>query len=282
MKNNRAARLESANQTIEIIEKKQYVVAGKEVDITSQINYSVENTILHTETELDDLLLEIEPKLSVENASTVIVVDNCTSMQAAERYLEKGKLGCLNFASAMNPGGGFLSGSQAQEESLSRASSLYATQMKHFDEMYGYNRNRKTLLYSDRMIYSPAVSFFKDDNDNLLQEPYCMDIVTSAAVNVGAIIQNNRTEEFPLVDEVMLKRLDKIFALFYTNGVDTLILGAWGCGVFRNKPEDVARYFSHFIGKNGKYSKCFNTIVFAVYDTSRKLENIAAFEKVFG
>jgi uncharacterized protein (TIGR02452 family) len=178
-----------------------------------------------------------------------------------------GKTGCLNFASAKNPGGGFLSGAQAQEESLARNSASYPTLTKFQQEMYDYNRLRTTYLYSDYMIYSPDVVFFKNDADELLSQPFLMDILTSPAVNVGAIMQN-KPEEMALVEPTMLSRIDKILSVFVLQKVEKLILGAWGCGVFRNKPE-------------GKYGKCFREIVFAVFDKSRNRENIRAFGDVF-
>lgn len=281
MKNNKDIRINSANQTLQIIENKQYQVQGKAVDLASEITYSISNARLYTSEMLENLLLKIDKDIINENKETSIYVENCTSMQAAEQFISAGKTGCLNFASAKNAGGGFMSGAQAQEESLTRASTLYPTLVQFQKDMYDYNRNRNTYLYSDRMIYSPAVSFFKDDEGHLLPEPYNMDIVTSPAVNVGAMHQNNRFDEIPLVENVMMSRIDKILGLFYSNGVNTLILGAWGCGVFRNDPKDVARYFAHFLCNGGKYSKCFDNIIFAVYDSGKKQENISAFKDVF-
>jgi uncharacterized protein (TIGR02452 family) len=192
---------------------------------------------------------------------------------------KQGKIACLNFASAKNPGGGFQSGAQAQEESLTRASSLYPTLTKYFSEMYEYNRSRKTLLYSDYMIYSPNVVFFKNDADELLKNPYIMDILTSPAVNIGAMKQNS--DEVFLAEKTMLSRIDKILSVFLMQKVENIILGAWGCGVFQNNPQDVARYFAHFLKGGGKYEKCFQTIVFAVFDKSINLQNITPFNDVF-
>ncbi len=281
MNNNRNARVQSAEQTLQIIRDKQYQVQNKMVDITAEIDYSITNSKLYTAEILDDLLLKTEKQILVENRKTIITVENCTSMQAAGKFDSNDKIGCLNFASAKNAGGGFVSGAQAQEESLARASSLYPTQMKFYHEMYEYNRNRDTFLYSDRMIYSPAVCFFKDDNDTLLSKPYCMDILTSPAVNIGAMIQHNRSDELSKAKNTMLNRIDKMLAVFYINGVKNLILGAWGCGVFRNNPNDIAGYFAHFLINEGKYSKCFDNIIFAVYSKGKKRENISDFENIF-
>jgi hypothetical protein len=58
---------------------------------------------------------------------THIEVTGESTLAAAARLAKTGPVLALNFASAKNPGGGFLSGAQAQEESLARASTLYAS-----------------------------------------------------------------------------------------------------------------------------------------------------------
>lgn len=282
MTNNRNTRATKAQETLNIIENGYYYVSDKKIQLNDSIEKSVEATRLYTPDSFKNVACDVEQLLKEREYQTVIEVVNCTSMEAAEKLVkEEGRVGCLNFASAKNPGGGFLGGSQAQEESLARASTLYPTLMKYFTEMYEYNRSQNTCLYSDYMIYSPDVVFFKDDNDNLLADPYNMNVLTSPAVNVGAMRQNNRYDELKKSEQVMLERIDKLLSVFLLQGVEKLILGAWGCGVFKNDPKDIARYFAHYFTKNGAYASAFKHIVFAVFDRSKTLENIRAFENVF-
>lgn len=279
---NRNKRVESARETLQIIEQGYYIVNNKKIDISQNVKESTERTVLYIPEYFDKRLNYTEKEISERHFQTNITVKNCTAMDAAEELLSKGgKTGCLNFASAKNPGGGFLGGAQAQEESLARASALYPTQIKYLSEMYEYNRSQNTYLYSDYMIYSPDVLFFKDDRDQLLVKPYLLDILTSPAVNIGAMEQNNRPEEIARAEEVMMSRMDKFLSIFVSQEVDNLILGAWGCGVFRNQPEDVARYFAYYLLNDGKYAQCFKNIIFAVYDSSKKQENINAFIQAF-
>ncbi len=80
------------------------------------------------------------------------------------------RIGILNFASAKNPGGGFLGGSQAQEESLARSIALYASLQSEF-QFYEEHREMVILLYSHSMIFSPNCPVFRDDQGVLLSKP---------------------------------------------------------------------------------------------------------------
>lgn len=274
-------RANKAQETLDILEKGCYNVSGKEIQLKNKIGKSVEDAILYTPDFFEKIGADVDRLLHERKYQTVIEVKNCTSMEAAEEFVKTvGKTACLNFASAKNPGGGFLGGSQAQEESLTRASALYLTLMKYFTEMYEYNRSQHTFLYSDYMIYSPDVVFFKDDNDILLEHPYEIDILTSPAVNVGAMMQHKRFDELEKSEQVMMDRLDKILSVFVMQGAEKLILGAWGCGVFRNDPKNIVRYFAYFLTGDGKYAGAFKNIVFAVFDRSKTQENIRAFKSI--
>ena len=280
--NARDYRIQKAQETLQIIEQGFYKANEKRIDIARLTRKSVDTAQLYSADTLDCLQPEIEQLIASRNYQTQIIVQNCTTIEAALRLTKtEGKIGCLNFASAKNPGGGFLNGAQAQEESLARSSALYPTLTKFQREMYDYNRLLTTCLYSDYMIYSPDVVFFRNDAGELLPQPFLLDILTSPAVNVGAMKQN-RPSELSQVEQTMLSRIDKILSVFVWQKVEKIILGAWGCGVFQNKPEDVAAYFAHYLTQKGKYGKCFREVVFAVFDRSKNQENVRAFENVFG
>lgn len=280
MTKNRNSRAITAEETIKILEQGWYVCHNKTISIKETVDYTIDNAKIMRPDGFDEIMQETDSSLQNLDFKTTIDIENCTVLEAmAQLARTNTQVGCLNFASAKNPGGGFLGGSQAQEESISRASALYPSLMKHF-EMYEYNRSKSTYLYSDYMIYSPDVLVFRDDNNTLLTYPYKVSFVTSPAVNVGAIKQNN-ISELALVEKTMLQRMDKVLAVFVANGIENLVLGAWGCGVFQNEPKDIARYFTHFLLKDGKYSKAFKHILFAVLDRSKEQENVLAFKKAF-
>ena len=99
-----------------------------------------------------------------------------SSLEAAGQYITSGKTAVLNFASAKNPGGGFLGGSQAQEESLARSSALYGSLMTAWD-YYEINRKSPNALYTDHIIYSPDVVVFRNDAGDLLDDPWTVSFI---------------------------------------------------------------------------------------------------------
>lgn len=203
-----------------------------------------------------------------------VEVKNCTTLAAALAARGEGKIGILNFASAKNPGGGFLKGAMAQEESLASTSCLYATLEKDIT-MYDYNRAHATYLYSDYMIYSPDVVFWMDEQGNLLQHPLLADVITAPAPNRGAMLQNQRLDELPQVAPVLKARIEKVLTLAQMQGIEILVLGAWGCGVFRNEPKLVASLFKAVIRE--RFDRAFQKIIYAVFDTSATQANFNAF-----
>lgn len=262
MRKNRA---EKAKETLKILDRGWYYVNEVQLDIAQEVYDSKKNTKLYSPYEL----AQVAENISIdEKHETIIRVVNETTMEGAVALdPENYKIGILNFASAKNPGGGFMGGSQAQEESLARSSSLFAS-IDQKQEMYSFNKSRKTYVYSDYMIYSDNVVFFRNDDMELINY-YMVDVLTSPAVNVGAMMQNKRSE-LSKVDDAMLLRMDKMLGLFVEKGVKHLVLGAWGCGVFRNNPEDVVRYFKHFLKDGGKYEHAFERVRFSVLDTNNR------------
>ena len=73
----------------------------------------------------------------------------------------------------------------------------------------------------------------------------------------------------------------KILAVAAIHKHDTLILGAWGCGVFGNDPYMVAKLFKRHIDSD-HFHGLFRHIIFAVLDPSKKHDNTIAFEQTFG
>jgi uncharacterized protein (TIGR02452 family) len=170
-------------------------------------------------------------------------VTSKTSLQAARRLNSKGHgtVGVLNFASATKPGGGCLTGATAQEEDLCRCSALYRCLLQAGDYYAAHNRHRDP-FYSHRVIYSPDVPVFRDHNYALLPVPYLASFLSCPAPNAGEIVGES-PERLAQIRGVLAARSAMILAVAVHNHVGSLVLGAWGCGVFRNAPGDVAAAF---------------------------------------
>lgn len=273
-----------AYETLDIMEAGHYINQRNEkVDISNDLQAAISNTVLYKPDDFHKVFKQRDQLLRTAAYGPVqISVTGETTFAAARRLVTTEGINdvcCLNFASAKNPGGGFLGGAQAQEEALARASGLYAS-LKTKQEMYDFNRHHSTLLYTDQMIYSPQVPVFRDDTDQLLDQHYSVAILTSPAVNAGAL-KNNDPERLKDMAPVMLGRIEKLLSVAVVHGQTTLVLGAWGCGVFRNDPNDIAAWFAHHILYNNTFKQAFRHIVFAVYDTTEKQVNRQAFDHKF-
>src|SRR3954463_12627680 len=124
---NRQHRAQIAQETLTILETGVYTLPdGGTISLRADLERACAGTVCY-QPEMYPALLAGLVALP-ESTSPTIQVLNCTTLAAARMLATQfPSVACLNFASAKNPGGGFLSGSQAQEESLARASGLYAS-----------------------------------------------------------------------------------------------------------------------------------------------------------
>lgn len=268
----RAQKVEIAKQSLAACDAGFYTNArGERVEIADAIAAATAGTALY---ELG-VAAFVPPS---KRASTAISVTGETTIEALVRLAKGGgHVGCLNFASAKRPGGGFLGGAQAQEESLARASALYPC-LQAQPDYYARNKAFGSAMYLDIVLYSPRVPFFRDDNGGWFDAPVLASVITAAAPNVSALRENNRfdAEDVALVLE---NRSELVLALAAHHAIDRLVLGAWGAGVFGNDPAQVARIFAELL--RGKFAGAFTEVVFAVLGTRETSANHRAFADVF-
>jgi uncharacterized protein (TIGR02452 family) len=279
----RNTRARIARETVEIFERGWYTGPdGSRVAVAELLDSARDQSRLYTPDDFGSVrrLRAAAAARADGSRPTEFRAVNCTTLAAARGLVhDEGAADvlCLNFASAKNPGGGFLNGSQAQEESLARATGLYPC-IGPVRAMYDANRQFDSCLYTDHMIYSPRVPVIRDDADELLERPYTVSIITAPAVNAGALRDRERRQ----IEPTMLGRTEKVLALAAAHGHEALVLGAWGCGVFRNDPEDVARWFRHHLSDGPAFRGVFRTVVFAVLDSSPDEHNLRPFVRHFG
>ncbi|MFF0636371.1 TIGR02452 family protein [Nocardia sp. NPDC004151] len=200
------------------------------------------------------------------------------SVQAARRlHAEGGKrLAVLNFASARNPGGGYIRGARAQEEDLCRSALLYRCLLET-PRYYEAHRASDDPGYTHRVIYAPEVPVIRDDRGELDPHPFTTSFLTSPAPNAGALA--DRSGHPVDVRGLLAERATRVLTVAAHHGVRELVLGAWGCGVFRNDPNEVAEAFDLALRAHGA---AFERVVFAVWDRSPVSANRAAFAARFG
>ncbi|MFD0715753.1 TIGR02452 family protein [Paenibacillus sp. GCM10027626] len=271
-------RKEIAQLTVRFMEQGFYEYNGRRVDFTAAQKHSEESSVLITPQEGAGIVKEWSGKQPPQRQAE-LTVGNMATMKVILDFAQSGlkQVGVLNFASAKNPGGGFLRGTMAQEESLAASSGLYGTLIRH-EEYYQANRMFKSMMYTDHAIYSPDVVFFRDERFELIEQPVTASVLTLPAVNYGEVLKKG--EDAVRACQVMKERMRLALAIFAQRGDKNLILGAYGCGVFRNDPIKVAAWWQELLAEEG-YGAYFDRIVFAVLDGSKTQSCIVAFEKQF-
>lgn len=206
-----------------------------------------------------------------KNNKSEIIIEPMDSVSAIMEYSGLRKTAVLNFASYKYPGGGFLQGSRAQEECLCHSSTLFNV-LSRFENDY-YAENRKDLnggLYRNRALYSPNV-YFRGYN----AARFC-DVITCAAPNyfIAQIYKCATKEE----NSAALKsRIEFVLNIAKENGVEDLILGAFGCGVFGQDAAEVAQIFKDNL--ENKFKNVFHKVIFAI--PQGKDGNYEKFKEVF-
>lgn len=176
------------------------------------------------------------------------------TVDAIIKYYDKDGIAVLNFASYKNPGGRFIDGSSAQEESLCHRSNLYNILIATSRLIDYYKWNSEHLnraLYKNRALYIPNVIF---------DERYKADVITCAAPNFTAAAKYQKVSRKEN-NEVLKDRITFLMSIIASQDVNTVILGAWGCGVFGQDPKTVAEMFKEELKIHG-----VKNVVFAIID----------------
>jgi uncharacterized protein (TIGR02452 family) len=162
----------------------------------------------------------------------------------------------MNFASRHNCGGGYLNGARAQEEDLCRVIPALYSSLKQI--RYPFPKHS--------ILITPNIEIWRDNYYNVLRSPYTISVVSAAAQNL-----KYESFDYRLVENI----LTSIFVNVKDTlpNTDTLILGAWGCGVYGNSPEIMANLMNSVITK---YGGLYKKIIFAIpsgqnYDTFKSI-----------
>jgi uncharacterized protein (TIGR02452 family) len=175
----------------------------------------------------------------------------------------------LNMASDFHPGGGVAKGSRAQEEQLFRCTNYCLCVNKG---LYP--------IADDEVIVTDGVTVIKDKDFNQLDTYYTFDFIAVAAVRRPPLNYGD-TETYldPVDHQKMINWIEAIFRYAIYQEKDSLVLGALGCGAFRNPRVLVKDMFKDALNK---YRNYFKNITFAVlsneqdpnYEVFKELEGV--------
>lgn len=254
--------------------------------LVSSVDYSVKE---------QKIIWQEEPLCAPEkrySEPAALILSPRRTFEAARKYACQRKRVCaLNFTSSVTPGGGVARGSAAQEESMCRISTLYASISDKETAGAFYARHRR-MIHDEEMgrenrddaIFTPAITVIREDTfecDMLPEsEWYSVDVITCAAPDLryaehGRTYQPSRME----LIRVFEKRWKRILSVASEHEADVLILGAFGCGAFRNPPEAVAQAFNNVYEE---YKHSFEIVEFAVYGQYPASPNYVAFRNIWG
>ena len=202
----------------------------------------------------DDVLInsidEIGPAvIAVVNASTI-----ATAINMVKDGLDPL---VLNMASDFQPGGGVVKGSSAQEEDLFRCSN------------YALCTNKSLYpIKDDEVIVTDGVTIIKDEDYNILPEYIELDFIAVAAVRRPPLEYEDGEPSYMNIEDqqIMQDKIDAIFRYGIYQEKDSLLLGALGCGAFRNPPKVVRDMFQDAIDR---YRNYFKQITFAVLSNEK-------------
>lgn len=272
----RQFRVDTFNDTAKVFHNMSYFDGTESVKIDSRhLNDCIQNTNKY---DYDFVCLntrEIDFPYSENEATAELLIQNIDSFDMGIYMKEERGLNpvVLNMASKNHPGGGYLKGAGAQEESLFRRSCLHLC-------LDGKNNKDKSLYpistTNNSAIYTKDVIIIKDNerhNYSYYKNDYKkLSVITCPAIKCNKHMTPKEYDE--QVYATMYKKLDMIFRTAFYNGHDSIVLGAFGCGAFHNPSLKVATICRELYIK---YANHFKIIGFAILTDQNDIDNARRF-----
>ena len=217
-----------------------------------------------TKHDFSESLTKNDTELLIFNETNNIQVVNSDSVSALTEWCKIGKTAVLNMASHKRPGGGVINGARAQEECLFRCSNLGHVISTDFYP-----------LQDNELLWTKDAIFFKDVNYAYMKD-VSVDVITIAAPNLNGL---GRFHKMTNYEELTKDKIRLMLSMAIKNNIDNIILGAWGCGVFGNEPDKMAKMFKDVLDEGYK----FNNVIFAIINDHNSVgNNYNEFKKVIG
>lgn len=274
----RQLRKEVFHTTMEALANGLYETpTGKQVTLTN-VNEIVKKASIY-QTPLD------VNGIGEAQGETAVIVENIDCLLAAQRLLIQGyHPAVLNMANRRTPGGGVRGGAGAQEETLCRRTALYPTLLQ-FQTTPAPNAYPLDCNYGG--IYSPQVPVLRAPESKgyeWLETPFITSFISVAGINRPDLTPSGYLTP-PMVTGTKHK-IRTIFRLGLLHHHDALVLGALGCGAFRNPPDHMAQLFKEVMAEP-EFKNKFKLLFFAIIEdhnsrhTHNPLGNFLPFQQCF-
>lgn len=215
------------------------------------------------------------------DTKTLVEVVNEDCLEVTKRLVAEGyEPALLNMASRQNPGGGVTKGTGAQEETLFRRTNLFKSlyQYAPYAEQYGIIKSAHQYPLDRNFggVFTPAVTYFRESESKgyaLMNDPVYFAVISVAGINRPELTPDGN-EIAPHLVAGVKNKIRTIFRLGLKNYCDSLVLGALGCGAFRNPPRHISRLF-HEVMDEPEFKNKYRRIVFAILEdhNSKKSHN---------
>lgn len=258
------------NQTLDACKDEEYEIGNSKIPLSNPGR----STHYYNPQKLGQPEKQYRTRFSVVNKDCLV---------AALDLIKEGdatKIAVLNMASKTTPGGGVTKGSFSQEEELFRRTNLSKSLYRYSEfgrEVYGFRQPKESSiddyplsLYSG--IYSPGIRVFRSQSDYEFlpaDQTYNINVISVSAINRPDLSEDRRRIQGKYVPRVK-EKIRVIFRIAALNGVNSLVLGAFGCGAYQNPANHVAELFYEVLEEK-EFAKRFKNIVFAILEDNNSI-----------
>jgi len=220
----------------------------------------------HTEESHPNIKLRVTDTLS---AARELFKDSNT--QKDDLSNRNARVGMLNMASLLAPGGGFLNGASSQEETLCMRTTLLPSLSDSFYRLPEVGG-----------VYTPDVLVFRDQaaEDLEKRDRWFVDCVSAGMLRFPTISVDETTGRGSYSSgkdrELVIEKMRAVMRIFQAKSVNKVVLGAWGCGAYGNPVGEIAAAWKKVLlgGRQAQRSKKgrrelwtgIETVVFAIKD----------------
>lgn len=201
------------------------------------------------------------------------------------------RVGVLSFANPCHPGGSTIRGADGQENSLCRYTTLYpcciTEELKR--DYYEVHRSCNDSMYTHMCVYVPEVICFSQKDEKLgtldAEARFCVDVICCSAPDVSQMSLERSGKGMDVVGEICIEdlenilyqRIEGILKVAIRQGIEVLVLGAFGCGASGNSPVLVASIFKKALQK---YATFFRAVIFSIYESPYDKDKYDTFTSV--